>query len=37
MIEIILIQLATAVACYFIGVFVGKQSVKRGGDQNEAV
>lgn len=37
MIEIVLIQLATAVACYFIGVFVGKQSVKRGGDQDETV
>ncbi len=37
MIEIILIQLATAVACYFIGVFVGKQSEKRGRDQDEAV
>jgi len=28
MIEIILIQLATAVACYFIGVFTGRQSAK---------
>jgi len=37
MIEIILIQLATAVACYFIGVFVGKKSEKRGRDQDEAV
>ena len=29
MIEIVLIQLATAVACYFIGVFIGKKSVNK--------
>lgn len=26
---IVIIQLATAVACYAIGVFIGKQSAKR--------
>lgn len=35
MIEIVLIQLATAVACYFIGVFIGKQSILRGRERDE--
>lgn len=26
---IVIIQLATAAACYFIGVFIGKQSVRK--------
>lgn len=29
---IVIIQLATAVACYAIGVFIGKQSMKKDED-----
>ena len=35
MIKIVLIQFTTAIACYFLGVFIGKRSVLRDGERND--